>query len=174
MRCPLKKGGRIANDAARQKMRVGQLVYDYIKQKKALIQVYLSYTLGSPHTWPEGRSLTVEVLKDEKLVPFHACSDIVYSEMTHYADLILPDATYMERWGLDSRNNYDLRPYATLRQPLSPPPGECISFADVLIHVGKRLKADVTKYFPFQNHEEFIRFQCKDIPKGDCSDGLSA
>lgn len=155
-----------------QKMKVGQLVYAYIKDKRAKVDVYLSYTLASPTTWPEGRSLAVEVLKDETLIPFHACSDIVYSETAHYADLILPDATYLERWGLDSRNNYEFRHYVTLRQPLTPPPGECVSFAEILIQLGKRLGPDVAKYFPFKDHEEFVRHQCKLIPKGDCADGF--
>jgi thiosulfate reductase / polysulfide reductase chain A len=155
-----------------QKMRVGQLVYDYIKQKRARVDVYLSYTLGSPTTWPEGRSLTVEVLRDESLIPFHACSDIVYSETAHYADLILPDATYLERWGLDSRNSYEYQPYVTLRQPITPPPAECVSFADVLIQLGKRLGPDVSKYFQFRDHQEFVRHQCRHVPPGDFRDGF--
>ncbi|MFN3651884.1 MAG: molybdopterin-dependent oxidoreductase [Armatimonadota bacterium] len=155
-----------------QKMRVGQIVYDYIQQRRALVQVYLSYTLGSPLTWPEGRSLAVEVLKDEELIPFHACSDIVYSEMAHYADLILPDASYMERWGLDTRNNYELRPYVTLRQPIVPPPAECVHFADVLIELGRRCGPDVAKYFPFKSHEEYVAHQCRNVPPGDAESGF--
>lgn len=143
-----------------QKMRVGEIVYDYIKSGRAQVDVYISYTLASPLTWPEGRTLAVEVLSNEKLIPFHACSDIVYSEMAHYADLILPDASYLERWGLDNRDNYELRPYIALRQPITPPPGECVSFADVLINVGKRLKPDQARYFQFASHEDFVRQQC--------------
>lgn len=146
-----------------QKMRVGEIVYDYIKAGRAKLDVYLSYTLAAPLTWPEGRSLTVDVLKDESLIPFHACSDIVYSEMAHYADLILPDASYLERWGLDNRDNYELRPYIALRQPITPPPGECVSFADVLINIGKRLKPEQARYFQFANHEDFVRQQCETI-----------
>ena len=98
-------------------MKVGQIVYRYLKEGRGKLQVYLSYTLASPLTWPEGRSLALEVLKDETLIPFHACSDVVYSETAHYADMILPDASYMERWGFDTRNNMELRDYVTLRQP---------------------------------------------------------
>lgn len=154
-----------------QKMRVGQLVYDFIERRRATVRVYMTYTLGSPTTWPEGRSLTVRVLADENLIPFHACSDIVYSETAHTADLILPDATYLERWGLDTRNSYELQPYVTLRQPLVPPPAECRSFADVLIELGKRLGPPVDRYFAFKDHEEYVRHQCRHIPPGDCADG---
>lgn len=155
-----------------QKMRVGQLVYAYLQERRAAVKVYLSYTLGSPTTWPEGRTRTLQVLRDEKLIPFHACSDVVYSETAHYADLILPDATYLERWGLDTRNNYELRPYVTLRQPLVPPPAECVNFADVLIQVGKRLGPDVARYFAFRDYEEYSRLQCARVPRGDCKDGF--
>ena len=155
-----------------QKMKVGELIYDYLRRGQARLQVYFTYTLGSPTTWPEGRSLTVAVLKDESLIPFHVCSDIVYSETAHYADLILPDATYLERWGLDTRNSYDFRPYVTLRQPMTPPPGECVSFADVLIRLGQQLGPDVSRYFAFTDHEAYVRHQCQNIPAGDCADGF--
>ena len=140
-----------------QRMRVGQLVYAYLNEGRAKLQVYISYTINSPTTWPEGRKLTVDVLKDEKKIAFHACSDVVYSEMAHYADMILPDAAYTERWGFDFRNNYELRRYVTLRQPMQQPPGECVSFADVLTRVAKRLGPEVARYYPFDNHEEHIR-----------------
>jgi len=154
-----------------QKMRVGELAYAYLKQGRGRIRAYFTYTLAAPMTWPEGRSLAVEVLLNEKLIPFHACSDIVYSETAHYADLILPDATYLERWGLDVRNNYELRPYVTLRQPLTPPPAECVNFADVLIQLGKRLGPNVSRYFDFRDYEDFTRLRCGNVPRGDCKDG---
>jgi thiosulfate reductase/polysulfide reductase chain A len=147
-----------------QKMKVGQIVYDYVRAGRAKVDVYLSYTLGSPMTWPEGRSTTVEVLRDEQLIPFHACSDIVYSETAHYADLILPDATYLERWGMDIRNNLELTHFVTLRQPVVAPPAEARSFADVLFDIGRRLAPEQAKYFAFGSHEDFVRIQCSKLP----------
>lgn len=147
-----------------QKMKVGQIVYDFLRAGRAKLEVYLSYTLGSPMTWPEGRSTTVEVLKDERLIPFHACSDIIYSETAHHADLILPDATYLERWGLDIRNNLELQHYVTLRQPMVTPPGEATSFPEVLTQIGKRLGPAQAKYFAYADHEDFVRTQCSKLP----------
>jgi anaerobic selenocysteine-containing dehydrogenase len=147
-----------------QKMKVGQVVFDYLQQGRARLDVYLSYTIVAPMTWPEGRSRTVDVLRDEKLIPFHACSDIIYSEMAHYADLILPDATYLERGGMDIRNNLELQHFATLRQPMVAPPGEATNFAEVLIEVGKRLGPEQAKYFAYGKHEDFVRHQCSRLP----------
>jgi thiosulfate reductase / polysulfide reductase chain A len=156
-----------------QRMKVGQVVYSSIKEGRGKIQVYFSYTVATPQTWPEGRSLTVEVLKDERLIPFHVCSDVVYSEQAHYADVILPDASYMERWGFDTRNNMELRDYVTLRQPIVPPPGECVSFVDSMIQIGKRLGPDVAKYFDFANHEEWLRKRCDAFGKRINGDGFA-
>ncbi len=151
-----------------QKMKVGQVVFDYLRQGRAKLDVYLSYTIAAPMTWPEGRSTTVDVLKDEKLIPFHACSDVVYSEMAHYADLILPDATYLERWGMDIRNNMELQHFVTLRQPLVTPPAQATSFADSLFEIGRRLGPEQAKYFKFGQHVDFVRHQCSKLPtKGD-------
>ena len=155
-----------------QRMKVGQIVYQYIKEGRGKVQVFLSYTVASPQTWPEGRSLTVEVLSDEKLIPFHACSDVVYSEQAHWADMILPDASYMERWGFDTRNNMELRDYVTLRQPIVPPPGECKSFIDSLIEIGKRVGPDVAQYFQFKDHEDWLRQRCGAFTKRVGEDGF--
>jgi thiosulfate reductase / polysulfide reductase chain A len=156
-----------------QRMKVGQIVYQGIKEGRGKVQVYISYCVATPQTWPEGRSLTVEVLKDEKLIPFHVCSDVVYSEQAHYADLILPDASYMERWGFDTRNNMELRDYVTLRQPIVQPPGECTSFVDSMIQIAQRLGPDVAKYFQFNNHEEWLRMRCDAFSKRIGADGFA-
>jgi thiosulfate reductase / polysulfide reductase chain A len=155
-----------------QRMKVGQIVYQGIKEGRGKIQVYFSYTVAAPQTWPEGRSLTVEVLKDEKLIPLHVCSDIVYSEQAHYADLILPDATYLERWGFDTRNNMELRDYVTLRQPIVQPPGQCQSFVDTMIELGKRISPETAKYFQFRNHEDWIAQRCQELGKRVGKDGF--
>jgi anaerobic selenocysteine-containing dehydrogenase len=155
-----------------QRMKVGQVVYDYIKQGRGKVQVYISYTLAAPLTWPEGRSLAVEVLKDEALIPFHVCSDVVYSETAHYADIILPDATYLERWGFDTRNNMELRDYVTLRQPIVPPPGECVSFVDSMIALAKRIGPETAKYFAFKDHEEWIKLRCDALTQRVGEDGF--
>ena len=153
-----------------QKMRVSHLAFDKLKNTDQKLDVYLSYTISAPQTWPEGPTLTVDVLKDEKCIGFHACSDVVYSEMAHYADLILPDATYFERYTLEGRNAYELVPYFALRQPATKPPYDCENFADTLIQIAKRLGKPVSKYFAFDSYEEFIKLRLSTLPKRE---GLS-
>ncbi len=153
-----------------QKMRVSHLAFDKLKNSGQKIDVYMSYTISAPQTWPEGPTMTVDVLKDESIVPFHACSDVVYSEMAHYADIILPDATYFERYTIEGRNAYELIPYFALRQPAVEPPYDCENFADTLIKVGQRLGSDVSQYFAFDSYEEFIKLRFSTLPKRE---GLS-
>ncbi len=153
-----------------QKMKVSQLVYDKIKAKTQKVDVYMSYTISSPHTWPQGPSVTVETLRDESLIPFHVCSDVVYSQMAHYADIILPDATYFERYTIEGRNANELTPYFVLRQPAVKPPYDCENFADTLIKVAKKLGESVAKYFEFDSYEKFIELRLSGMPK---KEGLS-
>lgn len=153
-----------------QKMRVSHLVFDKLKNTNQKLDVYLSYTISAPQTWPEGPTLTVETLKDEEMIGFHACSDVVYSEMAHYADLILPDATYFERYTLEGRNAYELVPYFALRQPAVNPPYDCENFADTLIKIAKRLGKPVAQYFDFDSYEEFIKLRLDTLPRRE---GLS-
>lgn len=155
-----------------QKMRVSELVYDKIKTKKHNIQVYMSYTISSPQTWPEGPQTAVEVLKDEKLIAFHVCSDVVYSEMAHYSDLILPDATYFERYTIEGRNAYELIPYFVLRQPAVKPPYDCENFADTLIKVAKKIGQPVSQYFKFDSYEEFIKLRFSKLPQKEGLNGF--
>jgi len=153
-----------------QKMRVSVLAFDKLKERKQKIDMYMSYTISAPQTWPEGPSVTVDALKDETIIPFHVCSDVVYSEMAHYADIILPDATYFERYTIEGRNAYELSPYFSLRQPAVNPPYDCENFADTLIKVAKRVDKDVAKYFTFDSYEEFIKLRFSSLPSRD---GLS-
>lgn len=155
-----------------QKMKVSQLVFDKIKNKTQAVDVYLSYTISAPQTWPEGPRVTVEALKDESVIPFHACSDVVYSEMAHYADLILPDATYFERYTIEGRNANELIPYFVLRQPAIRPPYACEHFGDTLIKVAKRLHEPIAKYFAFESYEAFIKLRLSSLPNKEGMSGL--
>ena len=51
-----------------------------------------------------------------------------------------------------------------LRQPMVPPPGEAVSFPDVLFNVGRRLAPEQAQYFAFGTHEDYVRTQCSKLP----------
>ncbi|MEW6165208.1 MAG: molybdopterin oxidoreductase family protein [Pseudomonadota bacterium] len=87
----------------------------------------------------------------EYKIPFIVVADAFQSEMTAFADLILPDTTYLERHDAMSLLDRPISefdgPVDSVRIPVLPPTGECKPFQEVLIELGSRLKlpAFVTK-----------------------------
>ncbi|MBI1385771.1 MAG: molybdopterin-dependent oxidoreductase [Rhizobiales bacterium] len=76
-------------------------------------------------------------------VPKIIYSDAYYSEMVAYADLILPDTTYLERWDcismLDRPISEPDAPADAIRQPVVEPDRDVRGFQSVLIDLGARL-----------------------------------
>ncbi|HTY04141.1 MAG TPA: molybdopterin oxidoreductase family protein [Rhodocyclaceae bacterium] len=87
----------------------------------------------------------------EYKIPFIVVCDAFQSEMTAFADLILPDTTYLERHDVMSILDRPISefdgPVDSVRIPVVPPMGECKPFQEVLIELATRLKlpAFVTK-----------------------------
>ena len=80
----------------------------------------------------------------EYRIPFLVVADAFQSEMVEFADLVLPDTTYLERHDVMSMldrpiSEYD-GPVDSVRVPVVPPLGECKPFQEVLIELGSRLK----------------------------------
>jgi anaerobic selenocysteine-containing dehydrogenase len=79
----------------------------------------------------------------EYKIPFIIVCDAFESEMTAFADLILPDTTYLERHDVMSMLDRPISefdgPVDAVRIPILPPKGECKPFQDVLIELGSRL-----------------------------------
>jgi anaerobic selenocysteine-containing dehydrogenase len=77
-------------------------------------------------------------------IPFLVVCDAFQSEMVAFADLVLPDTTYLERHDVMSMldrpiSEYD-GPVDSVRVPVVPPAGECKSFQEVLVELASRLK----------------------------------
>ncbi|MDD4882151.1 MAG: molybdopterin oxidoreductase family protein, partial [Gallionellaceae bacterium] len=77
-------------------------------------------------------------------IPFIVVADAFQSEMTAFADLVLPDTTYLERHDAMSMLDRPISefdgPVDSVRTPVLPPTGECKPFQEVLIELGSRLK----------------------------------
>ena len=80
----------------------------------------------------------------EYRIPHVIYADSFASEMIAYADLILPDTTYLERWDcislLDRPIGSAEGPADSIRQPVVVPDRDVRPFQDVLIELGGRLK----------------------------------
>jgi anaerobic selenocysteine-containing dehydrogenase len=79
----------------------------------------------------------------EYRIPFVVVCDAFQSETTAFADLVLPDTTYLERHDAMSLLDRPISefdgPCDSVRVPVLPPTGECRPFQDVLIELGARL-----------------------------------
>ena len=100
--------------------------------------------------------------KDEKtgehVIPKIIYSDSYASEMVYYADLVLPDTTYLERWDCISMLDRPISeadgPADAIRQPVVEPDRDVRPFQTVLLDLGARLglpamvKADGSPRYP--------------------------
>src|SRR5262245_4758820 len=97
-------------------------------------------------------------------IPFLIVCDAFQSEMTAFADLILPDTTYLERHDVMSVLDRPISefdgPVDSVRVPVVPPKGECRPFQEVLIELAGRLRfpafvnADGSR--KFRDYPDFI------------------
>ena len=147
-----------------RRMRVGEIIYLYLQQGRAKLQAYMTYNLDSPLTWPE-ESLTKDVLTNEALIPFHVCINCFYNETAHYADIVLPWATYLERWDLDARGSYNLRPYVGIRTPMVEPLGEARDVRDFFPEIAKKVGGGMEQWYDYGSTEDYMRQWASTVPE---------
>jgi anaerobic selenocysteine-containing dehydrogenase len=80
----------------------------------------------------------------EYKIPFLVVCDAFQSETVAFADLVLPDTTYLERYDVMSILDRPISefdgPIDSVRVPVVPPTGDCKPFQEVLIELGTRLQ----------------------------------
>lgn len=100
----------------------------------------------------------------EYRIPFLVVCDAFQSETVAFADLVLPDTTYLERHDVMSMLDRPISefdgPVDSVRIPVVPPTGECKPFQEVLIELGSRLKlpafANKDGSRKYKDYPEFI------------------
>jgi sulfite dehydrogenase (quinone) subunit SoeA len=97
----------------------------------------------------------------EYQIPFLVVCDAFQSEMVAFADLVLPDTTYLERHDVMSMLDRPISefdgPVDSVRVPVLPPSAQCRPFQEVLVDLAWRLK------FPAFTKEDGAR-KFKDYP----------
>ncbi|MEE8321326.1 MAG: molybdopterin-dependent oxidoreductase, partial [Gammaproteobacteria bacterium] len=121
--------------------------------------IYMWYCYQPAYSNPQVQR-NIEVLKDEEMLPYTVCVSPFYDESAALADLILPDATYLERWDWEDMVSPNQIAEHYIRQPLVKPMGETRDFKDVCIELAERLG------FPlgYSSAEEFVRLSCEMTP----------
>ncbi len=100
------------------------------------------------------------ILKDEKIMPFLITSTIVYDESSQFADLILPDVTYLERWDWEDMVSANQIAEFYIRQPLVKPLGESRCQGDVWPELAKRMGFELA----YKDKKDFVRQSCEMTP----------
>lgn len=82
---------------------------------------------------------------------------------THkFADLILPDNTYLERYQIADTYPFEGYPISMLRTPAIKPLYDTRTFGDVVIEIGKRIKGPMSEYYKqIGNTENIIKWMCE-------------
>jgi anaerobic selenocysteine-containing dehydrogenase len=96
-------------------------------------------------------------MMDESIMPFLVTSNIVYDEASALADLIIPDATYLERWDWEDMVSPTQVGEHYLRQPLVKPLGESRDLGDVWPDLAKRLGIDLA----YSSKMDYVQQSCE-------------
>ncbi len=80
----------------------------------------------------------------EYKIPFLIVCDAYHSETIAFADIVLPDTSYLERYDAMSMLDRPISefegPADSVRVPVVPPKGDCRPFQDVVVELATRLK----------------------------------
>ncbi len=145
-------------------MKVGEVVFSMLEAGQAKVDTFMSYNLDAPVSWPEAER-TKRVFTDEKLIPFHVSINPFYNETAHFADMILPWTTYLERWDVDARGAYNLKPYLSMRRPMTAALGEAKDLREIFPELARRIGGEAAKWFPAeQTVEKYMEEWVKDVP----------
>lgn len=82
--------------------------------------------------------------------------DINYSDTAWYADVILPESTFLERMDSPQQAN-GLKPQIFLRQPAVSPRYDTRPGPEILREIAERM--GIGHYFPYQRVEDLVRWQ---------------
>jgi anaerobic selenocysteine-containing dehydrogenase len=136
---------------------VSQWVYERIASGKAgRPRLYMTYCWNGAYTCGDN-ARTREILMNEEYFPFIVAVDTSMGELSAMADLILPDATYLERWTAEAPQSYALIPFLQLRQPVTPPLGEATDMQDIFIQLARRIGGDPARLHPYDTAGDYVR-----------------
>ena len=111
---------------------------------------------------------SIDILKSKTYIPYMVVSDVAYTEAAMYADLLLPDTNYLERWDWEDMVSQHHIPEWYIRQPAVAPLGEAEDFKDTLISLSGMLATDrpeLQAVADIGSAENFVEAACNDTPE---------
>jgi len=117
---------------------------------------WIVYGTNLPLTLPQPEK-TIEALKALELV---VAIDIMPMEITGWADVVLPECTYLERYD-DIRVSPGRESTVALRAPAFEPEYDTKPASWIAKELGKKLGLE--KYFPWETFEDYLDYRLKSI-----------
>ena len=124
--------------------------------KEHLIKAWLVSGTNLPITMPRKDQL----MKALQSIEFLAVVDTMPMEITGYADVVLPECTYLERYD-DIRTSPHREPYIALRMPASEPLYDSKPAWWMAKQIGERLGLE--KFFNYEDYTEVLDWQLKKV-----------
>ncbi|MDJ0833474.1 MAG: molybdopterin-dependent oxidoreductase [Gammaproteobacteria bacterium] len=115
------------------------------------------YATNLPHTIPNSIDMIKQAAQDLDLM---VVIDTMPAEITGYADVILPECTYLERYD-EIRNVAERQPSLALRMPAFEPRYQSKPAWWIAQQLAKRLELE--QYFPYQDYAEVIDWQLRQV-----------
>jgi anaerobic selenocysteine-containing dehydrogenase len=150
---------------------VSERLLPMVAEGRHQLGVYMLYRANPAYAAPESESVA-ETLRDEAKVPFTVSIDTHISETGQLADLILPSATYLERWEIETPPAFEMVPLISLRQPLVSPRGECRGITEILTDLARRVGGGVEQHFDFASPRAYLRRLIDSLPRLVAAGGL--
>ena len=123
----------------------------------AFFKGWLVYGTNLPQTIPAVEAKLKQAAESLDLL---VVVETMPSEMTGYADVILPECTYLERYD-DIRNSGERHPSLALRMPAFEPRFDSKPGWWIAKQLGERL--GLQKYFPWQDYADKLDWQLKQV-----------
>ncbi len=134
-----------------------QAVADQVIDGQSLDVLFL-YDANPIYETPGGARFLEAFEKIDFIVSFSTFMD----ESAEYADLVLPEPTFMERWQDDYIEGLGY-PGVGLRQPVVEPLHNTMNTPDFLLQVAKTMGGPVAQAFPWQSYEELLQERLKNV-----------
>ncbi len=115
-----------------------------------VVRAWIVYGCNIPLSLPQPE----KVIQTMRELDFVVAIDTMPAEVTGYADVVLPECTYLERW--DDLHNPSFRtPYVALRQPAVEPLYDTRPGYEIAKGIAERM--GLGRYFPWESIEQYLQ-----------------
>lgn len=124
------------------------------------IGLYFNHHIDQAYAYPDG-DLWEEFLKDENLVELNVFTDLYYNETNKFADIILPETTYLESWVHFHSMPSAETSFYMIGQPAVAPLGETKDLDQMMIelfrdHVDPDNSKGIREFWDYRDSEEYL------------------